>query len=201
MTSSIRFDELKRKTYLAYHEDGIADLLLGAGTFNFGVGMLRPDSSLWLVTWIFAFLYLPLKNRVTVPRLGYVRFDSRRASVVKGSLTAIMGLFFLAGIAVFAAVSGSNADLRETVYDFFPLIVGALSTAALAAAAAVVGIPRYYGYALLAALLALGAQADVWSIEEAVVAMGAILLLAGLTLVARFVRRYPVEVEEHNHGE
>ncbi len=39
MQTTINLKELERKTYLAYHQDGLADLALGVVVVLFGIGM------------------------------------------------------------------------------------------------------------------------------------------------------------------
>ena len=75
MADGSSLKQLKRRAYLAYHQDGIIDVLIGVAILGFGLWN-------WFDQPIFAFLclfsfgsYIQLKNAITVPRFGYVRFQ------------------------------------------------------------------------------------------------------------------------------
>lgn len=129
MSAEVRFDELKRRTYLAYHNDGISDAIVGIGALGFGLSMLLPESMLWMTLW---------------------------------------------------------------------LIV--LAAASFAAIAVLVGVRRYYAYALLAAGLAIGVNEGLWPLSYAMMAFGGILLATGVCLLVRFMRAYPVAGEEPSNA-
>ena len=78
MSQDEKFKQLERMAYLSYQQDGIIDLLVGWATLAFGVN-IAMDSSIWtFLGWMPIIFYVPLKNKITVPRLGYVKFDLNR---------------------------------------------------------------------------------------------------------------------------
>jgi len=62
------FGPLKRKVYLAYHQDGILDLAAGSVVAGFGLNMLTDNIVFLMFGWLAMMLYFLVKQRVTVPR-------------------------------------------------------------------------------------------------------------------------------------
>ena len=104
MNEKQAFDKLRRRAYLEYHKDGILDILIGLCVIGFGLNMLTDSSALLILSWMPIIFYVPLKNRITVPRFGYVRFDSDRSRSVRASMGILSGVLMLGlfiGIYVF----------------------------------------------------------------------------------------------------
>jgi len=81
MSTTKEFDTLKRKVYLAYHQDGILDLVAGSVVLGFGTFMLTDNIAFLMAGWFVMTMYVFLKNRITIPRFGYVRIDSQKKPV------------------------------------------------------------------------------------------------------------------------
>jgi hypothetical protein len=75
---------LKRKVYFAYHQDGILDLVAGSVVLGFGADMLTGNIFFLMAGWLMIMLYMIIKQRVTIPRFGYVRFDSEKVTLAPG---------------------------------------------------------------------------------------------------------------------
>ena len=78
MSQSDELKKLSRKAYLSYHQDGLIDILIGLGVLGFGLMMLTDSVVFNMMAWMPIIFYVPLKNRITVPRFGYVQFTSER---------------------------------------------------------------------------------------------------------------------------
>ena len=103
------FKNLAQKAYLSYHQDGIIDLIIGWVALFFGLNMITENSTFLFVSWLAFIMYMPLKNRFTVPRFGYINFDSkvsRRATIIVTFLVLGVLVLFVFGIAVLL-ISGS----------------------------------------------------------------------------------------------
>jgi len=72
MSQEKQFKDLGRKAYLSYHQDGLIDILIGLGILGFGLMMLTDSVVFNMLAWMPIIFYVPLKNRITVPRFGYV---------------------------------------------------------------------------------------------------------------------------------
>ncbi|MCP5099100.1 MAG: hypothetical protein GY943_26400, partial [Chloroflexi bacterium] len=83
MAPNTNLKALRQKTYLSYHQDGIIDLMVGLSTLGFGISMAAEGSGFIVLSWIGFLLYAPLKKVITVPRLGFVKFDDEQTQRVK----------------------------------------------------------------------------------------------------------------------
>ena len=89
------FSPLKRKVYLAYHQDGILDLVAGSVVLGFGLNMLTDNIVFLMIGWLAMMVYVLIKQRVTVPRFGYVRIDSDKKVLMRGWLSVGIGVLVL----------------------------------------------------------------------------------------------------------
>jgi hypothetical protein len=194
MSSDNSFKRLERMAYTSYHQDGLLDLFLSWVAFGFGMN-IALDSFVWnMLSWLPIIFYIPIKNRITVPRLGYVDFGGTPSGRNR-RLTGLMflGVLVLMVFVIFAlpiaGLAGSPTGdwIRSSPLLFFGLL-GALG---FAAAGAITGIQRLFGYALLcAALLAAGHMLGL-SLYVPILLFAAALLTVGMSLMVRFLRRYP----------
>lgn len=193
---------LQRKVYLEYHQDGLVDCLLGLGMCGFGLMLLTDVVVFNLLAWIPLALYVPIKNAVTVPRFGYVRFDSRR-SLRWGLIALAAGGLMLVLVLGFAFIQRSGSlpgEWQAFLETYHMLIVSGLLAVPLTLASAVTGLRRLLGYAAVLMLLTLlgirfGIHPGLYFI-----ALGLGVLGIGLVLLVRFLRRYPVRNSEAVNG-
>ena len=195
MSATKDFDAIKRKVYLAYHQDGILDLVAGSVLLGFGIDMLADNVVFLMFGWLAMLMYIPLKQRVTVPRFGYVRFVSEKKS--RSQSLFLLGLGVLVVFAIFAgniflSNRPTSPEMQAWVqrYHMVPLS-GMLFGLPTLVVAAFLGLKRFYLYAFLAvALPALGA----WMNSETyipIVAIGLVMLIIGLSLLSVFVKNHP----------
>jgi hypothetical protein len=194
MPNSIDLREIEQRTYLAYHQDGLADIAAGFFITGFGLDMALNSSIFLMISWLPILLVLPLKKLITYPRIGYIKFaPERRRKISKGILAMVMVLVLSAGLAMIAllAVSGELAGLKAW-FDRYPmLLLVAIIAGGLALAALMFQIARFYLYAIIefgAWLLS-----DLLGIDPGipVVITGAIMLLVGIGLFIRFLIENP----------
>lgn len=187
---------LKRKVYFAYHQDGILDLVAGSVVLGFGADMLTGNIFFLMAGWLMIMLYMIIKQRVTIPRFGYVRFDSEKVTLAKGLVALVIGvLFFLLFLAFYFFASRQTASPAMEAwiqrYHMVPLSAMLFGLPALAAAL-VLGLKRFYLYALLAVgLPAMGAWLNIPTYLP-IMATGLIILAFGAVLLANFLKSYPL---------
>jgi hypothetical protein len=193
------FDPLKRKVYLAYHQDGILDLVAGSVVLGFGLNMLTDNIVFLMIGWLAMMLYVLIKQRVTVPRFGYVRFESEKVTIKKAWISVGIGvllvLFFLT-LNIFVSRKPTSPDTLAWIqrYHMVPLSTMLFGLPALAAAI-FLGLKRFYLYALLAAGLPLvGAWLNVETYIP-IVTIGGVMIAFGVVLLASFLQKYPLKVE------
>ena len=80
MDDKLDFKQLQSKMYFSYHNDGIIDLTVGLCAVGFAIFMATELVALLILAWLPMLVYIPLKQGLTRPRLGFVRFSSPRAT-------------------------------------------------------------------------------------------------------------------------
>lgn len=203
MSKQNDFKDLADRAYMAYHQDGIIDMLLGAGITGFGLQMLFDSSALIVLSWMPFLFYVPLKNHITAPRFGYVRFSGEQEERAKNTRMILLGLLaFTLFLGLFVALMFGRVapEMREFIGQNVMLLLGGLAALILAVAAAVTGIKRLYLYAALTLLFNIAGT--FLPVHEGVttVLLGLTILICGIWLMARFLRMYPLPEEEDGRG-
>lgn len=156
--------------------------------------MMFDQSFLTAIGWFPILFYMPLKNRITVPRLGYVKFDpSRKGVALNKGIYLFVGLFgfLLLGIVVFLFSNSSPAFvlwMRENISLFF----GTLAVLSFVMAGFVSGIRRMFFHALLAAVFMGGSHLLGFDVAFSITALALALLLGGAAVLFRFLGKYPI---------
>ena len=193
MSQEQDFKKLQQRTYQSYHQDGLIDIIIGLAIIGYGL-MLAFDSSVFIfMGWMPIIFYMPLKNRLTVPRIGYVKFTSSNTKI--GIAAAIVLLVILLGIFIFLIAGPNNISpqLSTWLSQYYLLLLGGISALCFAGAALLTRITRFYIYALL---ILFTFSAGTWlGIQPPiiVIATGALIELVGVWLLVRFLRNYPIE--------
>lgn len=199
MAEKDRFKALARKTYLSYHQDGIIDLIIGACTLAFGLDMLVKGSYLSAIIWLPVIMYMPLKKRITIPRFGFVQFDTDAKLKQKLSVSLVGGLFMLLlmiGVVIFSGFDRMTPNLREWMSSYYMLIIGALWIIGFLGTAAITGIKRFNAYALITVLIIYGGVFLPIEPPYTMIALGGVILLSASYLLIRFMQTYPPPSEE-----
>ena len=199
MSSKATFKKLRRKTYLAYHQDGIIDLIIGLSILGFSLNMATDNSAFLFMGWIWIVFYMPLKNRITFPRLGFAKFDNERTTRTGLLLMMMVGIITLAlfvGLFVFVRSDAMSPALSAWLRQYHLLVLGAFLAVAMVIAALFSGIKRLFVYAAVTMLsIFLGIQLGVAPPIFTLV-LGGLIGLSGAWLLLRFVRRYPIVADD-----
>jgi hypothetical protein len=195
MKQENQLKELQRRTYLAYHKDGLIDVIIGLSVLGFGLNMALESVVFSILGWIWFILYMPLKKRITYPRFGYVEWKPEQRISQQWAISIVLGLVvLLVGIVVLLGVRSGDmpAEVISFLKQFHMLLLGILMALIAVAAGLFTGIRRLYTYAGLTLLIIL---AGTWlEIEPAfyVMTIGGLILLWGVWLLGHFVRDYPL---------
>ncbi|MCB8992104.1 MAG: hypothetical protein H6665_15890 [Ardenticatenaceae bacterium] len=195
MSQKTDFELLRKKAYFSYHEDGLLDLVIGLSILGFGLNMAADNAAFLVASWIWFVVYMPMKNRITFPRLGYVRIDKERSMakrlMVMLFVGVVAGLLFL-GMVVFETQNTLPAAFTDWLRTYHMMLIGGLFALPLLGAWLWTGVQRFWVYAVLLELLIFaGIQVG---IEPATYTMlpGGVIALSGLGFLLRFIRKYPV---------
>lgn len=201
MSNQVNLKELERQVYTTYQEDGVWDIFLGLGLLLGGIGMifdlmifLGPIYGVMVAVMASAF-----KKAFTVPRIGYVKFaPSRRIKMQRSALLSLLANI-LAFLVVLILVVSRSRD--HWIAQNFEIVFGVFIAVIMCAIGYMLAINRLYAYAglTLVAFIGGGGLLDI-EFPFVLAALGAVVLVAGLGLMARFIHKYPVVPQEGFDG-
>lgn len=198
MKTKTSLTHLKRKAYLDFHQDGIIDILLGAAILGFAIMIILDNVIFSSMSWLSFTLYTSFKNAITIPRFGYVQFleGNKKTGLALGLgiglliLVLVLGILFILGpdrlpLAPISFLRKFHVYLMSGIGAILMVIFG-LGT----------GIKRLtaYGFGFLAAIA--GSFLLEIKGEFTLLAAGGLILLIGLVLMVKFIRRYPAQPQE-----
>jgi len=211
MSKKTSLREVEKRTYMSYHQDGLLDIFVGAYVLLFGLGILFTavtDFSMWFVIpGIFPAIMVPIwvsvKKRITMPRIGYVEFGSRGANklmaIFIGLMVAGLGVFM-----VFTFASRSQAwalTLRNLIISNGMIIIGIGAAAISSLFAYTMGLKRLYVYGLLTLALFFAGHFITIPLEYFLLTIGLVIIINGFVLLMRFIRKYPLPQGDEANAE
>jgi hypothetical protein len=199
MSQEQDFKKLQQRTYASNHQDGLIDIIIGLAIIGFGL-MLALDSSVFsMISWMPIIFYVPFKNRITVPRIGYVKFYASNkivlGLVITGLLVLLLGLviFFISGPNIF------SDEMLGWFRQYYMLLFGGIAAVCFFGAGLLTGITRLYVYALLFLLIFIVGTYLNLNPAVYVLIMGTLIEAVGIWLMVRFLRKYPLPEQEGAH--
>jgi hypothetical protein len=198
MLSETELKDAERKNYLSYFEDGIVDIISGLPVLTFGLAMIFGANLLFIFTWMPILLYWPVKQMITLPRMGYVKFNpERRRKISKNFILMVIAgtLFLLLGFVVTLGFEGQILNLETFMKTYSLLILGAVMASAFALISILFELRRFMVYALL--VFSAWLAPFLFQINEGipVAFAGGLISLIGVMILVRFLNRYPLPVE------
>jgi hypothetical protein len=204
--------EIEKKAYRSTFQDGIWDIFLGGQLLILAAGVLLSNTGLeevWIMTALVLMQVMILlvfifgKKRITVPRMGVVKFGPKRKSKLRKSriilfCSVILGLvFFLIGAMIIRSYPAGRLKLLLVLPAAW--IVNCIVVFSFLAY--YLDCTRFYAYGLLFALpIPIGMLVKDLigvNIVHIAFAFSAILILAvGTMLLVRFLREYPLTARE-----
>jgi hypothetical protein len=204
--NDVNLKEVEKRTYISYHQDGLIDIFIGIYILLFATAILANnvlDLSTWFVIpAIFPALMVPiwigLKKRITVPRIGFVKFKKAGATnkltvIFVGTLVAGVLVFFLFA---FASTQSWALSLRNMMIENGMLFIGTGVFLISSLFAYTIGLKRLFAYGILALIIFGALQFIVFPFEYALLAFGLIVEVCGVALLTRFVKKYPLTSNE-----
>ena len=200
MSMELDMKEIERKVYLVYHEDGLIDIVLGLVFAAWGMFLVfGPPFLVFLIGPMALVIYYFGKRDITIPRIGIIEPAPRMARRISNLLLTLLLIGITALVGIWLLASGDKPGLGSYSLG----IVGLVVAVGVCILGYLLYASRLYAYAALlfvafatgAALIDRITAVDMFLVS--VISAGFIILLCGLVVLARFVRRYPLPVEDH----
>lgn len=200
MIEKINTQEIERKAYLIYCEDGIFDIYFGLVIFIIAIQFLYEQTSLLWILVLFPFLYYDTKRRHTFPRLRYIMFNKGpgRAKKSKLLLYGLLSLTVLISVVVWFSASNESYELINIIRPYSSWLFASLSLGIFSIFSYVSGQKRlyYYGAVSFAIFVLLNTKIYCtvnWGCGDPLATLGGIISLNGYIMLLNFKREYPLE--------
>ncbi|MHA2034925.1 MAG: hypothetical protein ACW972_04895 [Promethearchaeota archaeon] len=215
MANSVDLKVIEKKAYRSYFMDGIWDIFIGMIFLNLGIGplfiLLFNLPEIWntiiiSLGWnILAFLIFYLgKKYITIPRIGFVKFGSKRKAKMIKLKIFLFGVFILNLILFILPFTGITDYIHIDRY-FLILGIGlGMFIFPFSIIAYFLDFTRLYFYAFSAGIGLILAE----SLEQIVGnpfgsiiifgCIGGIIVAIGLSYLILFLRKYPMPEVLHD---
>jgi len=188
--------EIEKKAWLQTFEHGMWDIAIGSLFLMMGLTIATDLPSLAAI-WVAAMLpaLRQAGRKLVIPRLGHARFRGkhRRARANTSWILAVVAILGLgAFLFMFWSRGGNTPAWVDWIVQHFVIFIGLIWGGALVVSGRIVDFPRLYVYggivfgSLLAADLVPG-----YHMGTALLIAGGAILLPGILLLVRFIRKYP----------
>ena len=216
MSAMLDLREIERRAFRSTYQDGLWDMCWGAIVMAMAISMHRPEDGYGPANIILATvvpvvaggLFWLGKKLITLPRMGQVRFGPARKRRGR-TLAIILGLVVLvqAGIVGLTALGGLDPQVGAQINGFLAdhslerLAVAALGSLFVGPAMILIAyfsdFPRGYYIAIMMSL----AVFVMILLNRPVYALiiGGLIVLPGLVLFVRFLKRYPLSQQRVSH--
>jgi len=196
---SIDMREIERKVFMVYNEDGLVDIALGFVFLGWGVLLVvGPPFLITLLGPIALGIWYFGKRLIAAPRVGLIEPGEKMADRNRNLAVALLFLGALAFVGILIGVLGGSSALEEYALG----LVGLVVAGGVCVLAYLLQANRLYAYATLLFLAFTGGAALAERITAvdaflvSIIVAGALIMVSGLVVLARFLRRYPLPVEE-----
>jgi hypothetical protein len=194
MAEKINLKEIERKVYMSYHQDGLIDISIAIIVLAFGIMMFMDMG--WM-GGVFAIVgisvYVAAKKTLIVPRIGFVKFAAYRVKAMQAIAIGVLSLFMLLGVVAFMQFeSVGTPSWLLFVIENHMLAIGVSVATSFCAAGYTFRIRRMYAYALLTLTMFVTGHFLYYPFHYYLILLGTLILLFGLSMLIRFIRRYPL---------
>jgi hypothetical protein len=196
---SIDMSEIERKVFMVYNEDGLVDIALGFVFLGWGVLLVvGPPFLITLLGPIALGIWYFGNRLIAAPRVGLIEPGEKMANRNRNLAVALLFLGVLAFVGILIGVLGGSSALDEYALG----LVGLVAAGGVCVLAYLLQANRLYAYAALLFVAFAGgvALAERITVVDAflvsIIVAGALIIVSGLVVLARFLRRYPLPVEE-----
>jgi len=194
MAEKINLKKIERKAYTSYHQDGIIDILIALFIISFAVWIIADMVWLgWMFYIIATSIYAAAKKAITVPRIGFVKFPQQRSKRILWMAVSLGVLLNILGLITFMQVQGgSTPTWLLFAIDHYMIFIGVTVAALFCFVGYTFRTNRMYAYALLTLSMFVPGHFLYFPLHYYITLLGTLILLFGLAMLIRFIRRYPL---------
>lgn len=201
MPPEVNLKKIEKMAYMSFHEDGIIDMFIGFYAILFGIIFyVEPGMYFFFLGFVIVGppAYIWLKNRITVPRIGLVRFKSERTARIEKLRQIITAIVVLAVIVtnaiwILSAMKALPGPVSDFLDRYYMVYFGVILSAILIIGAYLADLKRFYAYGIvvIATFVCLHFLDVSGKLGAAMTIAGIIILLSGTLLLIKFMIKYP----------
>ncbi len=194
MSYELDMKEIERQVYLSYTEDGLIDIAIGVVIAAWGLMLTQePNGLIGLLGLLGLGIWYMGKRLITIPRIGIIEPSQKmeRRLTNMAVFLVVLGLLVFVGILVMRSIGVVEFN------NYTLAILGLVLAGGVAVLAFLLNAPRMYVYAIIIFVSFAGGEilaqyiTSVDAFALAVMAGGGLILIAGITVLIRFLRKYP----------
>jgi hypothetical protein len=138
-----------------------------------------------------AIFYIPLKNQISIPRMGLIRFDPPKKSRHLLTIITLLGVTLLILFVLGTTFLSGSEAVQEMIWQNEILIFAALVAGFLFIIGVLMKNQRFMVYAVVSLLLVALSRLLSIRLWASVAGLALLMILVGATLLIRFRRQYP----------
>jgi hypothetical protein len=180
-------ENLEKKMYQSYFQDGLWDIFLGLLFLFMGVRSLSGNVWYTLLALSGIPVFILGKRFITIPRMGYVKFGETRKKKRRNLIVIILVAIIVTYSILFISLTGSSLNTL-----FTGVFLGLMISTIFMVMAYFLDFTRLYFYALLFGI-AISINELFWGHPMAPLALslsGGFVLSLGCILLIRFMKTY-----------
>jgi hypothetical protein len=197
MGERINLDEIERRAYLSYHEDGLIDIVLGIGLFI--ASLWAYVEMIWLMGGMIASLtpmYMGMKKKYTFPRIGQVTFSKDRTRRSQNSMTFLVIINVVGVLLGFVFWMAFSGDVRPQwillMIDNFPVVLGIAGGVVWAVVGYITDLTRFYRYSVATLVVISSANFISTPFIAHMLLLSVIVIVSGFLQFQSFKGKYPI---------
>jgi hypothetical protein len=210
MITNINLKELERNAFRSVFQDGLWDIFIGFLFTQFAIAPFLNERGLgdfWSSVVLFPIYMIVLagvmllKKYVVAPRLGLVQFSKKRKSKFKKLILMINVILVIGIVAAVFFVDLSNLQIKW----LFPATFSMILLIGFSVTAYLLDLARFYIYGALNGLAVVIGEllyhfygASHHGLPIVFGATSSLMIIIGIVLLAKFLRKYPKPGEDLN---
>jgi hypothetical protein len=181
---------------MIYHDDGILDLVVGFSVLMLAGVMGYEFPALIGLIGIPLIFYIPNKDKLTIPRIGFIQFEAEKTTRQRLIILVLIGLSAFVVFAILGSIQNwISSSFSEFVRNYDVLIFAVIQAGILFIGGEILNNRRFRIYALLSLALIIAAYFIGFRVWISVLVVGLTMEALGLVKLVNFLKKYPEKEE------